>query len=92
MKLLGAKLDIPNLQRKDPNMNWRIYTNLKELTPQQDKYFGENIEYVHHVSIENCDAWTGNDIFFVGFSLLVEGEIEFYTDPTTKLRYARIYK
>ena len=83
---------MPSNKEIGKNIVWRIYHQVDKITAGENKYHGPNINYVEHLDIENCDSWTGNDLFYVGFSLLVEGEIEFYTDPTTKLKYARIYK
>ena len=96
--LRGLKLDIPNLlgahspdKSRVPNKTWRIYEQLRELKPYNNKYEGKDIEYVMSLDIENVEWWTGNNIFNIGWSLLVEGDVEYFTDEEG-LKYARIYK
>lgn len=99
-RTIGIKLDIPNLsgvhdpknRQYVPNMRWRIYEQVQNNQPFKDQYFGENIEYVAGIDIENVESWTGNKKFSIGWSLLTRGNVEYYTDEETGLRFARIFK
>ena len=99
-QLIGIKLDIPNLsgahdpknKQRVPNMAWRIYGDIKSLKPYENHYFGPDIQYVYGIDIEDVTSWTGNMKFHIGWSLLVEGEVKYFEDEETGLRFAKIFK
>lgn len=83
--LLSIKYHVPSQGIVGKNQIWRIY---KEI----DKGYTET-EYVEHIEIEEgVESWTGEQLFRVGYSLICEGQLEVFTDETTGLRHARIYR
>lgn len=91
--LIGIKYHVPSKGIVGQNQIWRIYQNLDKLSKRADfnGMEGVDIEYVEHVEIEDVDSWTGENIFRIGYSLVLEGEIEYFIDPITGLRHARVY-
>ena len=89
--LIGIKYNVPSQGKLGENIVWRVYEHLNETAQQSDKYNGPNIQYVEHVDVEDVDSWTGNNIYYIGYSLVVEGNIEYYIDSETGLRHARIH-
>ena len=81
--IIGIKYHVPSRGELGKNVIWRIYKNV-------DKTFAET-EYVEHIEIEEVDSWTGENLFRIGYGLILEGEVECFTDPATGLRHARIY-
>ena len=83
--IMGIKYHVPSRGQLGNNNIWRIYKNL-------DKGFSET-EYVEHIEIgEGVESWTGEDLYHVGYSLIVEGELECFMDKETGLRHARIFR
>lgn len=83
--LIGIKYSVPSQGILGNSQIWRIYKNL-------DQGFTET-EYVEHIEIEDgVDSWTGESLYRIGYSLILEGNLECYIDKETGLRYARIFK
>lgn len=93
MSLFALKYHVPSKGELGNNNIWRIYTDVDRISKAGDfnGMQGVGIEYVEHIEIEDCDSWTSEGLYRVGYSLLVEGEIEYYIDPVTNLKCARIY-
>ena len=83
--ILAAKYHVPSQGIVGKNQIWRIYQNIDQgLT---------DTEYVEHIEIEaGVDSWTGENLYRIGFSLIWEGNVEYFIDEESGLRKARIYK
>ena len=81
--LLGLKFNVPSRGELGKNLIWRIYKNL-------DKGHAETV-YCEHLEIEDVDSWSGEDLYRIGYSLILEGEVETYIDEETGLKFARIF-
>lgn len=83
--ILGLKYHVPSMGKQGNNNIWRIYKNI-------DQGFTDT-EYCEHIEIEEgVESWTGENLYRIGYSLIVEGEVECFTDPESGLRFARIYR
>ena len=91
--IIGIKYNVPSRGIVGKNDIWRIYQNVDKISKEGNfnGLQGVDIEYVEHIEIEDVDSWTGENLYRVGYSLICEGEIEYYTDPKTGLRHARIF-
>lgn len=64
---------------------WRIYQSI-------DKGYTDTV-YVEHIEIdEKTPSWTGEDLYNVGYSLIVRGQIEIFTNRESGRKHARIFK
>ena len=90
--LMGIKYHVPSKGIIGQNQIWRIYQNLDQISKANDfnGMQGVDIEYVEHIEIEDVDSWTGENVFRIGYSLILEGEIEYYNNESG-LRCARIF-
>jgi len=90
--LISIKYSVPSKGILGNSNIWRIYENVDRISKAGDfnGMKGVGIEYVEHIEIEDVDAWTSEGLYRVGYSLLVEGEIEYYTNESG-LKCARIY-
>ena len=89
--LISIKYHVPSKGITGQNQIWRIYENVDRISTAGDfnGMSGTGVEYVEHIEIEDCDAWTGESLFRVGYSLILEGEVEYYN--SNGLRCARIF-
>ncbi len=77
--VFSIKYHVPSAGVTGKNVIWRIYKNI-------DKGFSDT-EYVESVKIVNCYSHSGEDVYRVGYSLIVEGDtLEIITDQETGLK------
>ncbi len=93
--IIGIKYHVPSQGQLGKNFIWRIYENIEQISasPNFHGMQGEGIEYIEHIEIEDgVDSWTGEELFRIGYALFCEGNVEYFTDPKSGRRHARIYK
>lgn len=90
--LIGIKYHVASKGELGKNRIWRIYQNLDLISKSSDfnGMEGVDIEYCEHIEIEDVDSWTAENLYRIGYSLILEGEVEYYHD-TNGLRCARIF-
>ena len=93
--IIGIKYNVPSKGETGKSFIWRIYERIDVISaaPSFHGLQGPGIEYTEHIEIEDgVDSWTGEEIYRIGYSLVCDGEVEYFTDPKSGLRHARIYK
>ena len=93
--IIGIKFHVPSQGQLGQNFIWRIYEGIDKISqsPEFHGMQGPGIEYIEHIEIEEgVDSWTGEGLFRIGYSLVLEGNVEYFTDEASGLRHARIYK
>ena len=93
--IIAIKYNVPSQGETGKNFIWRIYENIDEISQAPDFHGmqGPGIEYIEHIEIEDgVDSWTGENLHRIGFSLICEGNVEYFTDKESGHRHARIYK
>ena len=93
--IIGIKYHVPSQGETGKSFIWRIYENIDQISqsPEFQGMQGPGIEYIEHIEIEDgVESWTGEELYRIGYALFCEGEVEYFTDPTSGLRHARIYK
>ena len=93
--IIGIKYHVPSKGIQGENQIWRIYERIDVISqsPTFHGMQGPGIEYIEHIEIEDgVDTWTGEELYRIGYSLLCEGNVEYFTDPKSGLRHARIYR
>jgi len=80
---MGVKFHVASKGITGKNQIWRIYKNIDQTL--------NDTEYVESLEIEDTDAWTGESLYRIGYSLLVEGELTIVTNPETGLKHAIIH-
>lgn len=93
--LIAIKYNVPSKGIQGQNQIWRIYENIEQISesPTFHGMQGPGIEYIEHIEIEDgVDSWTGEELCRIGYALFCEGNVEYFIDPESGLRHARIYK
>ncbi len=70
--LMGIKYHVPSQGITGQNQIWRIYKNVNETIA--------DTEYVESIEIHEADSWTGENLFRIGYGLILEGELEIHVD------------
>ena len=93
--IIGIKYHVPSMGETGKSFIWRIYERIDAISasPTFHGMQGPGIEYVEHIDIvDGVDSWTGEENYRIGYALFCEGSVEYFIDPDSGLRHARIYK
>ena len=93
--IIGSKYHVASQGQRGEDFIWRIYERIDIISqsPTFHGMQGPGIEYIEHIEIEDgVDSWTGAELFRIGYAMFCEGNVEYFTDPESGRRHARIYK